>query len=452
MAAFPRAILKQYSLPRRSFLDVSRVASMSIAVKAAGAIKTAISARVFGLSNALDAYLIAFSILSFVCDCLAGALAPALVPVFVKRAMKDGKQALYARYGATLYAAVFLLSGVGVLVTVFRGTILVLFASAFPPEKVVLTRGLILVLAPIFPLTGVSAVWRSLLNSESRFAIAAISPVTTPVIAILFLSIADKLGIYALALGSTVGATAEILILAFYLNKIGIPILPAWRGTLVDTHWLRKEYLPFMVSNLIHGGVNVVDQAVAALLGPGSVSILILGTRLVAVIMAIGPATLSTVFLPKLSRMAAWKDWAVLRLTVAKSLLVSMSAMCLIATALIACSLPLTHLAFRGSSPTGTEIHTLTIVQSFSFLQLPFAVGSVILIRVIISLQMNRKLLSISFFALVANVLVDFSLIPFLDVAGIALSTAIVQALTFLALVRCVGITLRNRAPAYAAA
>ncbi len=356
------------------------------------------------------------------------------------------RQAVYTSYGGTLYRTVLLFSAVAAIVLICRGPILGVLASGFSAEKVALTRSLMLVLAPMFPLAGITAVWRSLLNSGGRFAAPAISPVMTPLIAITFLFFAHRTaGIYALALGSTVGAIAEVSTLAVYLFQSGIPILPVWRGSLIDARWFRRDYTPMVFSSFVHGGVNIVDQGIASLLATGSVSVLSLGTRLVAVVMAIGPATVSTVFLPRLSRMVVSGDWQGLRRTVTRSLLVSMTGMCLLSSILITFSRPLAHLAFEKGSSTVMELPLLSLVQSLSFLRLPFALGSVILVRVIVSMRTNQRLLVISVFALAANAILDLCLVRSFGVAGITLSTAIVQALTFLALLRCV-YKLLNRA------
>lgn len=445
MAVSQTAILPFRLARSQSIIDIASVASLTVAVKFAGAFKTAISARVFGLSDALDAYLIAFSIFSFLCDSLAGALTPTLVPMFVKRSASGGRD-VYTNYGGTLYRTVLLFFAVAAVILMFRTVILDVLAAGFSAKKIALTRSLMLVLAPMFPLAGITAVWRSLLNSGGRFAAPAISPVMTPLTATAFLVFAHRsAGIYALAFGSTVGAIAEVSILAVYLSNRGIPILPVWRGSLIDAQWFRRDYTPMVFSSFVHAGVNIVDQGIAALLASGSVSVLNLGTRLVAVVMAIGPTTVSTVFLPRLSRLAVSGKWVVLRRTVSRSLLVSMSGMCVLSFLLVTFSKPLAHLVFEKGSSTPIDLPLLSLVQALSFLRLPFAIGSVILVRVIVSLRRNGRLLFISLFALAANAILDLWLIRPFGVGGITLSTAIVQALTFVALFQYV-YSLLNRA------
>lgn len=447
MGTVEQSFLRSASSRQVWLSDVGRVALMTGIVKVAGGIKAAVSARVFGLTGALDAYLVASSISSFLCDSLAGSLSPALVPLFVTRAEGGGPDELHSCYGGAFYRSIVLLSSVGALLLAFRGPLVKILAPGFSSEDMSLTRSLMLVLAPMFPLMGINAVWRSLLNSQGRFVVSAIAPVMTPVVATALLSFAHSLGgVYALAFGSTLGVLAETLILAFYLSKLGIRAFPNCRHSPIRALWFRRNYAPLVFSNFLHGGVNIVDQGVATLSAAGSVSTLTLGTRLVSVVMAIGPATLSTVFLPKLSRMVATNGWRTMQQTLRRWLLLSCGGACLMSAVLVLLSGPLAHFAFQKGSSNAIDIQALKTVQSLSFLQLPFVVGAVILVRVIISLQLNRKLVFISVLALVVNAVLDLYFVRLFGITGIVVSTVLVQALTFFVLFRIVRSLVASRA------
>lgn len=420
------------------FSDVACVGILTAAVKLVGGIKTAVSARVLGLSGPLDAYFIAFSITSFVCDSLAGTLPPALVPLFVRHAESGGRRALEACCGGTLYRSVLLLSIVGAALLTCRGAVLRLLAPGFSTQQIELTENLMLVLAPMFPIMGVNAVWRSVLHAQSRFAVAAIAPIMTPLLATTLLLIPHpRPGIYTLAIGSTLGVFAEMMILGSCLLKLRINLLPRVRSSLIDGHWFKSNYSPLVFSNLLHGGVNIVDQSVASLFAAGSVSTLALGTRLVSVVMAIGPATLSTVVLPKLSRMVAIKDWETLQRTIKRWVLIGCACGAGLSVFFMLLSGPIARVMQHGSSKIA-DIHGLTTLQALSFLQLPFAIGGVVLVRAILSLQLNRKLVSISLLAVTANAILDLCLVRLFGITGIVVATALVQALTMLVLLRIV--------------
>ena len=439
MATPPFVLLKKSPLEAvrnpaswRAATNFTAVATLTGFVKIAGALKTAISAQVFGFSNELDAYLIAFLLPSFVCDVLAGGLTPALVPVFVKLRATAGADYLKRHFGRTLYLSILSLSIIGALTVGLSGSLFKVLATGFPPDKLRLTTRLLLVMTPMFPLTGIAAVWRSLLNCEDRFGISAISPVMTPAAAILFMLLGARFwGIFALALGTAVGGFAEVAILAMGLVRARIPILPRWGEPFVGAQWLRTEYLPITASNVMASGTGLVDQAMAGSLGVGAVSLLNLGTRVAAVLLAIGPAALSTILLPTLCRLSFDRAWKTLRSTVRKYIWASVIATGALTCALVAFSDDLARLAFRHGGRNGIDIHLLASVQAFSFLQLPFAAGSVTLVRLLVSLKLSRHLVVVSLIALLLNGAADLALIHVMGISGISAATSVVQAVSF---------------------
>jgi putative peptidoglycan lipid II flippase len=62
----------------------------------------------------------------------------------------------------------------------------------------------------------------------------------------------------------------------------------------------------------------LVDQAMAAALEPGSVSLLQFGSKLVALVLGVGSVALGSALPPYYSRMVAQRDWAGIRTTLRK--------------------------------------------------------------------------------------------------------------------------------------
>lgn len=179
------------------------VGGLTVAAKLAGAAKTVVSARYFGPGNDLDAYLLAFLVPSFFADVLSGALNPALVPVLIEAFETGGRDGVWSVYADALYRSSAALLAVGIM----------LVACAFTIDPAIvgvhlanlgLARRMLLIMAPILPLSAVANVWRSILNAEMRFSAAAFSPALTPLTAVVFLYLANRWGILVLAWGSTV--------------------------------------------------------------------------------------------------------------------------------------------------------------------------------------------------------------------------------------------------------
>src|SRR5882672_6316156 len=79
-------------------------------VKIAGLAKVVLTARAFGMSDAQDAYLIAFLLPSFVSDTLSGSLASAMLPTFIEVRAREGRSAAIRLYSSVLAGAAGLLT------------------------------------------------------------------------------------------------------------------------------------------------------------------------------------------------------------------------------------------------------------------------------------------------------------------------------------------------------
>ena len=185
-----------------------------------------------------------------------------------------------------------------------------MLASSFDPPKLALTRSLLWVMLPTVPLAAFTIIWRSMLNTDGRFAIPAVLPALTPLSSIFFLlRYGHTWGVYSLAAGTLVGGLIEVALLGAYVSLRGFPILPRWCGRNWALDQVAVQYGPVIGGILLLGGAPVIDQAIAGMLGSGSVAALNYGTRLNVVLMAVGPTAVATAILPHFSTLTVGKDW-----------------------------------------------------------------------------------------------------------------------------------------------
>ena len=255
---------------RRILKDAVAVGGLTMIVKLAGAAKVVVGARFFGASSALDAYLIAFLLPSFLADVLAGAIGPSLIPTLIEVRERDGPGAAEALYRDVLWRSLAALTLLAAAIVTLSGPLLHLLASGFAPESLRLTRSLLLWMIPILPLSAAGVTWRSILNAQDRFFVAALTPVLTPLASIVALVVYGRdAGIDALAFGTLAGATLEALVLAIAVRSTGWSILPRLRRT-AHVSRVANQYAPLAASNLVMGGSTLVDQTMAAMLGPAA--------------------------------------------------------------------------------------------------------------------------------------------------------------------------------------
>jgi putative peptidoglycan lipid II flippase len=423
-------ITGQYKRLPGIWKSASVVSSLTGIGKFAGAAKTIVIARVFGAGTDLDAYLLAFLIPSFLSDVLCGAIVPALVPRLVEL-MHTTKSGAMELYTGTVVRSVAFVSFVALLLAIAAGLML---ANHPADRRTALACRLLLTMLPILPLSAFSNVWRATLNANRRFAMAAMASGFTPIIIIVALVIV-KADIYWLAAGTTAGAGAEAVTLGLAVRSSGMRLFSAnfFTGRQVSDATVR-EYRSLVVMNLVMGGSLFLGQSLAATLGLGSVSILNYGTRLVPVLIAMGPEALGISLLPCFSQMMASGDSVRAGSLLNRFLAIAMCGSAFLAAVLIFFSRNIVRIVFQHGAFAASDALSVASVQSASLLQLPFAVGIALLIRFVASAKANRILIPISAAGLALNVILSLALMRSFAVTGIALANTVAQACVFIIL------------------
>jgi putative peptidoglycan lipid II flippase len=413
--------------------DAVIVGALTVLVKLAGAAKIVFSAHLLGAGDQFDAFLIAFVIPSFLGDVLAGSLLAAFIPTLIEVREKQGDDAAHELYSSIVISTTVLLSAVAVLAALCSVPIVHLLGSAFDSEKARLTRMLFLSMTAVIPLSGISMTWRAVLNSKEKFAAAAAVPILTPLVSIALILLSGRvLGPYSLAFGATFGTFLEVLLLAIALRLSGIrlaPVLPRWTQS---ARQVLTQYAPLAVGGIMLSGSNLIDQMMSATLVKGSVSALNFGTRVTGVIIAIGPAALSTAILPRFSKMAALADWRGLRNAVKHYALLSLLLSIPATACCIYLSEPIVKIVFQRGAFSSADTHLVAQVQAFSLLLVPLSMLLALVVRLVSSLKANDLLLPMALLSVAANFVLDYALMRRMGVAGIALATPMVTLLSLL--------------------
>lgn len=433
------------SISGRVLFQMAIVGFCTGLVKIAGATKVVFSARAFGVGDAADAYFIAFLVVAFFGDTLAGSLLPALVPTFIATRETDGRASAERLYQSVMTCAVALLSAVGIVLFIAAPWALRPFASHFDAEKLSLTSSLFRWMLPMMPLAAMGSAWRSVLNTEQRFALPAMIPAATPLTTIVFLQLfAARWGIYTLAAGSLVGGVLEASLLAIMMWRRGYAILPRWFGRTGALDHVLAQYWPVVVGVWLLGGAPLIDQSIAAMLGSGSVAALQYGTRLTVVLVAVGPSAVATAVLPHFSTLIATGDGGEIRRTLRSYAALILAVTIPVIVAMMFYSEPIARLFFQRGNFTGMATEVVASVQRYALLQIPFAMIMALVLRLISSVRMNRLLTGAAIVMAVLNLVLGLALSRWMGVPGIALGSAIAQAASLGYLI----FSIRTRLPA----
>ncbi len=425
------------SVNHRIFSATLSIALFPLLGKLFAILKELVTAYQFGTGDNLDAFIIAFLLPAFVINILSGSLRASLIPVLVRIRTQNRIKERREFLSGILFLSLLVLIASVIILALAAPYIIQWFASGFSNEKLLLSRNLLFLLLPVLVFSTLSAIWGAILNTEEHFAVVAIAPALTHIGAISLLLLAGKQwGIYALALGTVGGFIAELLLLSFAVRRIGLAVFPRWQGMTTPIRRVIQQFMPMAVGMVLMSSTVIVDQAMAAMLAPGSVSSLNYADRITGLLTGVGAIALGTAVLPHFSRQVAGEDWSGIQhtfRTYSRLILMLTLPFCGL---LVYFSHPLIELLFQRGAFDASDTQLVSHVQIFYLLQLPFYVIGIMGARLLSALSCNQILMKISAINLLINIAGNFILMKYLGLAGIALSTSVVY---FVSLIFIVG-------------
>jgi putative peptidoglycan lipid II flippase len=417
---------------RQLWARLATVSLLNLAAMSVGALKDVAVAGRFGISDALDSFLVAALLVTFVSSTVAASFGQAFMPHYVAALEQEGEAAAQRIFDNAMVAGTLLLAVLAGAVAVAAGWMLPVIASAFDAAKLAQTRSLLWMMLVVLVLGGWTACWVPILNARGRFPAAAVAPGITPAVTLAMLFVfGPRLGVAALAFGVVAGALVETAWLAMWLVREGVSISPHWHGLDDQVRRLAGQCAPLVAASFLGTANSAVDQSMAAMLGPGSVGSLSYGGKVVGAAMAMASAALGSVVYPRFARLVAQREWRSLRASLREYLATSFALSLLSAAALIALSTPLIRTLFQRGAFSPADTAMVSRVQTLYLLQLPCHVAGLVAVRLLSAMNKNQIVALLGLFALLLNVAGNFFFSRWLGVAGIALSTSCVFAVLF---------------------
>jgi putative peptidoglycan lipid II flippase len=421
------------SINRKIFSATVLFGCLTLAIKVLAALKEIISASIFGVGDELDAFNVAFTITSFVVITIGAALHVAQVPVFIKTKKNFGEEEAQNLFGSVLSLCLLTLIITSLLLIIFLPRLLSFMVAGFSQQKLELTCWLTYIMLPMMLCSSLSLVITSVLNAEEQFQFGAISPGWISIGSIAALLLYGRhFGVYPLAIGITTGAITEFLFLTWAVRKLRLRCRLKWNWQNERIKLVIKNSLPITTASILAGLMPIVDQSFAAKLQAGDVAALGFGNRLIGLALTLFAAAVGTSVLPYFSTLAAEKKWMELK-QVFKSNLYKM---------ILPVSIILTIVIIVFS--TG-DTQTVARIQIMYALQLPaYAIG-LVGARLLSAIHANNKMILITVVGLISNILLDYILSRLMGIAGISLSTSIVQSLMMILIIVTINSEIKKR-------
>jgi putative peptidoglycan lipid II flippase len=407
--------------------SAAMLGAMVVVVKLAAFAKDWLVARRFGASDELDAFLVALVIPSYAVAVLAHSFGLAFVPTYIRVSQHQGPQAARRLVGSVLVGGSAVLIAITLALAAVAPYMLPLVGTGFDDAKLVLARSLFYLLGGIVVASGISGVFAAVLNAEEHFAVTATAPLAVPVSTVIVFWLGqERYGIYALAAGTTLGFALELLALCLAMRHYRLLSASRVSGLDENLKHVAGQYAPVALGSLLMSSSLVVDQAMAASLANGSVSVLNYGGKIVTLVLSIVAVSLSTVLFPRFSRLIAGGEWEPLERTVRRCfkwvLVASVPGVILLAIF----SEPLVRLVFERGAFSPQTTTAVSEVQLWLLPQIPFYVLVMIGFRLLSALDGNQIVLRIGALNLLMNVGGNYLFMHWFGVKGIAMSTSLV--------------------------
>ncbi|MCA9629435.1 MAG: polysaccharide biosynthesis C-terminal domain-containing protein [Myxococcales bacterium] len=409
-----------------------RVSALSFVALALLGVREVLAAREFGTSDGMDAAVLAYAVTTFCITVMGASVSSAFLPRFVRLRESGGPRVAQQLLDSVAVSALTLLGLIAVAVLAARGWILPLLAGGFPPGKLTFTGLLLGVLALGIVLSGVTNVWKAVLNSEGRFAVAAISPASVPVFAIVGLILfAERIGVRALVWGSLVGYIVEAALLAVAVRACGFRVVPTSFVWSEDLRGVARQYVPMLAGALVGSAAPLIDSAMATAVGSGSVAALGYGIKLVQFPLGLGTVGVSTTAFPTYASLVARRDWETLR-GLRRLHSGYILAFGIPVTVAVVWSAPvLVRVVFQRGAFTEADTLLIASVVQMLAVRIPVHVLAALNVRLLSALSANQTMFWAASVSTISNVVLNVLLVRWMGLAGIALSTSLSTALTY---------------------
>jgi putative peptidoglycan lipid II flippase len=411
--------------------DALIAASTSSVAKIFGFLREILVASLFGLSGALDIYVIAVVLVGFPVSIVLNAVQTTLISAMAAKphVPADSARTLSTTMLlTTAFLAVLLPIWLQVLPTVTPW-----LASGFSFEKRHELETALYWLVPYYFLNGLNLLGYGALQARARYFINGSLPAVTPIvtIAILF-ALGDASDWRILAMALVVGTALEYLGLLVALHDHSQLARPRWADIRRENDVIRGALL-LLPGTLMLAVGPVVEQAIAASMGEGTNAALAYGFKLPAALQGILLTAVGVTALPYFASQLGQNRAAYCLRSLYKLSCWLLITGVLFVVPLAAFSSEIVALLYQRGAFDLEATQRVAPIQLAYFVQLPFAIVAMVGMKALAALGQPALLSVYAILGVVVQCVLAYGLGTVFGASGIAWAAAAVSALWALA-------------------
>jgi putative peptidoglycan lipid II flippase len=406
------------------------IGGLTMVSRVLGFAREMLMARVMGASAAADAFFVAFRLPNTFRRLFGeGAFSAGFVPLFSQRLHGEGDGAEEARRFSEEVLAVFLPTLI--LFTLLFEIIMPLFVAAisgYEGEKLGLATFLTRITFPYLILISLVSLFSGILNSLARFTAAAFAPALlnlSMLVALILVRDGGAVTATALAIGVTMGGVLQLGLLIAACRRAGISLKLRRPRVTPGVRQFVRVVVPATLGAGVYQISAFIDTFFLARIGTGAMSYFNYADRLNQLPLGVIGAALGTAILPQVSRHVGANEPAEAARVQGEAADLAMLLCLPAAAALCVAAGPLIDALFQGGEFSHSDARVTALVLSIIVLGLPAYVLVKVLTPGFYARQDTATPVKTAGVVLLANIALNFLLIPPFGIAGLAAAIAI---------------------------
>jgi putative peptidoglycan lipid II flippase len=403
-----------------------------------GFFREVVNAKYYGTQWQMDTFLAAATIPTILFGIFQGALLSALVPTFAEY-LAHGEEDEAWRLANTIINGLFIILTVGaVLGYILAPYYVPVVAHGFPAPQMGVAVHMTRWLIPSIVAVSLSGVFSAILNAYHRFRSASLTGIAVNAVTIgCVIALNERIGIFALVLGTCAGLIAQMIVQIPTLMRIGkyrLELHPRHPG--LARMWVLLG--PIVVGSAAGQLALFFDRYFASTLTPGYIAGMNYATKLVNFPHQIFAAAIATVIFPLLAAHFARENRSGVRDSVLLGLrlvnFITLPSLCI----LIVLARPMVQALFERGTFQSTATDLCAGLLPFAAVGLVALAANVVLTRCCFACKESAWPVAISVMTVLLNIVLSLLWLPSLGARGLLLANSLsqsLQAILLLALV-----------------
>jgi putative peptidoglycan lipid II flippase len=408
---------------------------MTGGVKVASFVKEAVVAAAFGVSGAMDTYLMGLMLIGVPSSLLLNAVQTALIPFFVEVRERDGTQGTASFLRSAASATLLAMTALLLLWFALLPWIIGIVGHGFEPAKRDAVRSIFVWLIPYYFLNGLNLLGHGALQAEKRFLPTALAPLCTILVTIAIVLGTGGGDVHKLVLGLVIGSLLEWMVLHWQLHRGGASLLPGNMSLTPEILRIAKGSAVLVGGTFVLCFSPMIEQGLASGLGKGTVAAMGYAFRLPAMISGLLVTAVGVTVLPFFSEMVARRDNAGCERAFRRYAFVLLAGGCVLMLALVAFSEPLVALGFQRGVFSPEDTRLVAQIQRAYLVQIPGALVGMLAMRLLVAQGAYSIVTVNSSLSVVFSGVLAWALSRRMGAVGIALGLSIVATISAMVMV-----------------